>query len=66
MPPSEEFIDAGERVVVVGSQRVTGRGSSIAVERQAAIVWTISKGKIGRIDYYNSKQQALEAAGLPE
>ena len=28
------------------------------------MVFALSDGKIGRIDYYNSRQQAREAVGL--
>ncbi len=63
---AEEWIDADDRVVVVGIQRVTGHGSGLAVERQDAIIWTVREGAIVRLDYYNSRDQAVEAAGLPE
>jgi ketosteroid isomerase-like protein len=60
----EEFIDAGERVVVVLRMRATGRGSGLAVERQDAIVFELRDGMVVRIDYYNNRPQALEAVGL--
>jgi ketosteroid isomerase-like protein len=60
----EEFIDAGERVVSVFRMKATGRSSGVAVERQDAIVWEVRDGKIARVDYYNNRQQALEAVGL--
>jgi hypothetical protein len=44
----------------------TGRGSGVKVERQEATIFTIRDGKGVRLDYYNSKQQALKAAGLEE
>ena len=62
----EEFIDAGERVVVILRMRAKGRGSSVEVERQDAIVHEIRDGKIARLDYYNSREQALAAVGLVE
>ncbi len=62
----EEFIDAGERVVVVIRMRAKGLGSSAVVERQDAIVYELRDGKITRLDYYNNREQALEAAGLAE
>ncbi|MGI8557352.1 MAG: hypothetical protein ACR2ND_03415 [Solirubrobacteraceae bacterium] len=61
-----EFLEAGNRVLVVGAQRVTGQGSGVEVERQDAITWAMQGGKIARIDYYNNRQQALGAAGLRE
>ena len=60
----EEFIDAGDRVVVVLRMRATGRGSGVEVERQDAIVFEVRGGMTVRIDYYNNRAQALKAVGL--
>ena len=60
----EGFLDAGDRVVVLIRQRTTGRGSGVALEREDAMVFGLSDGKIARVDYYNSREQALEAVGL--
>jgi ketosteroid isomerase-like protein len=62
----QEMLDAGERVVAVLHVRARGRGSGVEVERQDAMVFQVRNGKIWRIDYYNNRQQALEAAGLAE
>ena len=62
----EEFLDAGERVVAVIRMRARGRGSSVQVERQDALVFEVHDGKIARTDYFNNRQQALDAAGLTE
>jgi ketosteroid isomerase-like protein len=60
----EQFLDAGDHVVMVFRMKAIGRGSGIAVERQDAMVYSVRDGKIARVDYYNSKQQALDAVGL--
>jgi ketosteroid isomerase-like protein len=60
----EEFLDAGERVVAFVRQRTTGQGSGVALEREDAMVIAFREGKIARLDYYNSRRQALAAAGL--
>ena len=62
----EEFIDAGNTVVVIAHLTATGRGSGLEVKRQDGLVYELRDGKITRLDYYNSKEQALEAAGLKE
>jgi hypothetical protein len=36
------------------------------VDRQDAIVYQLRDGKIGRLDYYNNRDQALKAVGLVE
>src|SRR6478672_5618024 len=63
----EEFIDADdEHVILVLRLYATGRGSGVKVERRDAMVFTIRNGKGVRLDYYNSKQQALESVGLSD
>ena len=63
----EEYIAAGEdRVIAVFRITATGRNSGVRIERHDAIVYVVHDLQVTRIDYYNSKQQALEAAGLAE
>jgi ketosteroid isomerase-like protein len=59
-----EFLDAGDSVIVFFRMRTKGRGSGVEVERQDAIVFKLRNGRIVRVDYYNDRKQALEAAGL--
>jgi ketosteroid isomerase-like protein len=60
----EEYLDVGDRVVMAFCMRATGRTSGVAVERHDAMVYEVRDGKIVRVDYYNSREQALEAVGL--
>jgi uncharacterized protein len=62
----EEFIDAGDRVVVV--YRAVGRGhdSGVEVEMLRAHVWTIRDEKAVRWEIFAHPAEALEAAGLRE
>ena len=60
----QEFIDGGARVVAFILQRTVGEGSGLALEREDAMVFEIRDGLIVRLDYYNSREQALRAAGL--
>ena len=60
----EEFIEAGERVIAVLRVHAKGRHSGIDVEQLNAAVWTLRDGKCVRLDYYDSRDQALQAAGL--
>jgi ketosteroid isomerase-like protein len=62
----EEYIDAGERVVAVLRVYAKGRQSGVEVERLDGAVYTMRDGKCVRLDYYGSKEQALEAVGLRE
>jgi ketosteroid isomerase-like protein len=63
---AEEWIDAGERVVVFLRMRATGRGSGVTLDRQDAMVAEVRDRKIVRVDYYNSRREALRAVGLEE
>jgi hypothetical protein len=43
-----------------------GLGSGVELERQDALVYRCHNDKIIRTDYYNSREQAIEAVGLSE
>jgi ketosteroid isomerase-like protein len=60
-----EFIEAGDLVVVPGTQHVKGRGG-IEVAARGSYVWTIRNGAIERMVMYQSRQEALEDLGLSE
>ncbi len=63
----EELIDAGERVLSVSRYRATGRRSGIAIDGPPQFgVWTVGDGKVTRVDWFDSRDEALEAAGLSE
>jgi ketosteroid isomerase-like protein len=62
----KEYIDAGERVVAVLHVHARGRQSGVDVERVDGAVYTMREGKCVRLDYYGSKEQALEAVGLSD
>jgi len=58
----QEFIDVDdERVIAVFRIKATGRSSGVAIEREDAMVFEVRDRQLTRIDYYNSRQQALDA-----
>jgi ketosteroid isomerase-like protein len=60
-----EWIDAGpDTVVVIFDMRATGRESGLGLERRDGIVYRLRHGLIARMDYFNSRAQALSDAGL--
>jgi ketosteroid isomerase-like protein len=63
---TEEFIDAGDRVVVPirfgGKARYTGMDVTFAVVH----VVTVRDGKVAWTDMYRERSEALEAVGLRE
>jgi len=62
----EEFIDAGDDVVVIARIKGTGRGSGVEVDWRQGYIWTIQSGKGVRFRWFSKPEQALEAAGLQE
>jgi ketosteroid isomerase-like protein len=62
----EELIDAGARVLSIVTRRGRGRSSGVEVEARAVGVWTIREGKIVRVVWFPSRDEALEAVGLRE
>jgi ketosteroid isomerase-like protein len=63
----EELIDAGQqRVVTVVVQRGRGRASGVEVENRLGGVWTVQDGKIIRVVWFPSREDALEAVRLLE
>ena len=63
---AEEFIDAGDDVVVLLHEYRRGRGSGVELEAKTAVVVTVSGGRVVRIQGYMDRDAALEAAGLRE
>jgi ketosteroid isomerase-like protein len=62
----QEYVDAGDQVVVVA--RLIGRGkkSGVEVAHTWAYVWTVRERKILRMVGYADRDQALDAVGLAE
>jgi ketosteroid isomerase-like protein len=60
---AEEFLSAGDRVVVLTRYRGTGR-EGIELESPAAHVWTMRDGKATRLDVFVDRGRALRSAGL--
>ena len=62
----EEFIDAGDRVVVVAHYRGRGRGGGIDVDARSYLVYTLRAGKLIGMQEFIERREAMEAAGLEE
>jgi ketosteroid isomerase-like protein len=63
---AEEYRELGDKVVVVARLKARGKGSGIALERRDGIVCTMRDGRLLRLDYYGSPEEALAAAGAEE
>jgi ketosteroid isomerase-like protein len=64
----EEFIPVGEdRVAVVLRWGGKGKGSGVVLEEtRETWLFTLTGGKVVRVQEFPTREQALEAAGLPE
>jgi len=60
----ERVIDAGDRVVSIVRQVGTTKTGRVEIEASAAAVWTISDGKLTRVEFHLDQETALRAAGL--
>jgi len=60
---AEEFIDAGERVVVLARLSARGRASGVSLVRHDGMVWTVRTGKAVRLDYYNRRGKPSKPPG---
>ena len=66
-PLSTEYIEVGDKVVLAARVRFSGRGSGVEVGGGGVgAVYTLRNRKIVRYQLFQSKAEALEAAGLRE
>jgi ketosteroid isomerase-like protein len=63
----EDFIEVGDSVVTILSQRMRGRRSGVELDWTSyAQVWTVQEGKIVRVEFFPTRGEAIEAVGLRE
>jgi ketosteroid isomerase-like protein len=55
-----------DRVLAVSEIRMRGHGSGVDVSARGASIWTIRDGKAAAAKLYQSKGEALEAAGAAD
>jgi ketosteroid isomerase-like protein len=60
----EEFLEAGDSVVVRVNQQAIGAGSRAPVGMRYYQVWTFRGNSVIRIESVKGREEALEAAGL--
>lgn len=59
----EEFLDAGDAVVVLGRYRGTFKATGRALDAQMVHVWRIEGGKAARFQQYTDTLQAARVLG---
>jgi ketosteroid isomerase-like protein len=63
----ERLTDLGPRAVLaVVTEEGRGRGSGAPVRQSFAVLYIVIDGKIARVTFFSSEDQALEAVGLRE
>jgi ketosteroid isomerase-like protein len=60
----DELIDLGDQVLATLREREVGRASGAPVETTHLAVWTLAGGKVIKLQVFDDRSQALEAAGL--
>ena len=61
----DRFVDAGGDVIVtLGRYSASGPGSGIHLTGEHGYIWTIRDGRAVRFQWFQSHQEALEAAGV--
>jgi ketosteroid isomerase-like protein len=63
---AEEYIDAGESVVVVFRQIARGRESGAELTTRFAFVYGLRNGKIVYMEGFHTKEEALDGVGPPD
>ena len=61
---AEEFLVAGDLVVVLCRYRGSGTASGVEVDTRGAHLWTMRDGRAVRLEVFSSPERALAAAGL--
>jgi ketosteroid isomerase-like protein len=63
---AEDIFEVGDQVVVLARDRGRRPETDIEVELLGASVCTVRNGKLAQVEFYASRAEALEAAGLSE
>jgi ketosteroid isomerase-like protein len=63
---TEDYLDAGDRVVVLWHEVGRGKKSGAEVETRTAVVYTVRDDEVIEVQGYMDRRHALEAVGLSE
>jgi ketosteroid isomerase-like protein len=61
---AEEYLSAGDTVLVMCRYTGRGKGSGVSVDTEGAHLWTVRDGRATRLVIYSDRDRAREAAGL--
>ena len=60
----EEIIEAGENIVALLRSTGRGRGSGVEVERDTAMLWSLSGGRAVAVRFFREQDKALRTAAI--
>jgi ketosteroid isomerase-like protein len=63
---TEEYIDAGDKVVMLVRQLGQTKTGGVPIEAESAVVFSFRAGKLSRLEFYLDRDRAMKAAGLSE
>ena len=63
---AEEYLDAGDKVVMLARQVGTTETGGVPVDSLGAAVMTFEDGRVTRIEFHLDRDRAMKAAGLAE
>jgi uncharacterized protein len=63
---AEDYVAAGDSIVVLCRYSGKGKGSGVEVETRGAHVWKMRDGMALRIEIFSSRARAFQAAGLDQ
>jgi ketosteroid isomerase-like protein len=61
---AEEFVDAGDKVLVECHQHGHGKQSGAEIDRRLFTVWTFRNQKVVGLEFFSDEHKARSAAGL--
>jgi ketosteroid isomerase-like protein len=61
-----EYVDAGDHVLVRGTQSGRGKDTGVLVEQPLCLVYLVRDGKVVEVRAFFDEHQALVAAGMRE
>jgi ketosteroid isomerase-like protein len=62
----EEWIDAGDKVVLLVRQVAQTKDGGVPIEAESAVVFSFREGKLVRLEFHLDRERAIKAAGVSE
>jgi ketosteroid isomerase-like protein len=60
----EQLVDAGDTVISIFTITARGKGSGVETTRRNSTVTTVENGRVTRVEYFTTEEEARAAAGV--